>query len=247
MSIYKSAVRKPITTIMIFAGIVVLGLYSLVQLPIDLYPDMEFPAVSVMTTYLGANASDIETNVTRKLEDSFNSIDRLKEVSSISYDNLSVIFLEFEWGTSLDEAANDIRSAVDFTYDILPEDCSRPSILKFNTSMMPILFYAITAEENFSGLAKILDERVINPLNRIDGIGSVSLMGAPRRKIYVDIDPKRLDAYNLTIEQVGGVIGAENMNTPSGNIEMGQMDYQLRVQGEFPESEQLDILVVGLL
>ncbi len=245
MSIYKSAVRKPITTLMIFAGILVLGFYSLVQLPIDLYPDMEFPAVSVMTTYLGANASDIETNVTRKLEDSFNSIDRLKDVSSVSYDNLSVIFLEFEWGTSLDEAANDIRSAVDFTYDNLPEDCSRPSILKFNTSMMPILFYAITAEENFSGLAKILDERVINPLNRIDGIGSVSLMGAPRRKIYVDVDPKRLDAYNLTIEQVGGVIGAENMNTPSGNVEMGQMDYQLRVQGEFTESGQLDNLVVG--
>jgi len=245
MSIYKNAVKKPITTFMIFAGIVVLGLYSLVQLPIDLYPDMEFPAVSVMTTYLGANASDIETNVTRKLEDSFNSIDRLKEVSSISYDNLSVIFLEFEWGTSLDEAANDIRSAVDFTYDILPEDCSRPSILKFNTSMMPILFYAITAEENFSGLPKILDERIINPLNRIDGIGSVSLMGAPSRKIYVDIDPKRLDAYNLTIEQVGGVIAAENINTPSGNVEMGQMDYQLRVQGEFTESAQLDNIVVG--
>ena len=200
MSIYKNAVNRPITTLMLFAGIVVLGLYALVQLPIDLYPDMEFPAISVMTTYTGANASDIETNVTRKLEDSFNSIDKLKEIISISYDNLSVIFLEFEWGVNLDEASNDIRSAIDFTFDILPEDCDRPSIFKFNTSMMPILFYAITAEENYSGLEKILDERIINPLNRIEGIGSISLIGAPSRKIYVDIDPKRLDAYNFTID-----------------------------------------------
>jgi len=245
MSIYKSAVKRPITTLMVFAGIVVLGLYSMVQLPIDLYPEMEFPAISVMTTYLGANASDIETNVTRKLEDSFNSIDKLKEITSISYDNLSVIFLEFEWGTYLDEAANDIRSAIDFTYDVLPEDCDRPNVFKFNTSMMPILFYAITAEENFSGLEKILDERIINPLNRIEGIGSIELIGAPRRKIYVDIDPKRLDAYNLTIEQVGGVIAGENIDMPSGNVKMGQMDYQLRVLGQFTESRQLENIVVG--
>ena len=144
MSIYKSAVQRPITTLMIFAGVVVLGLYALVQLPIDLYPDMEFPAISVMTTYPGANAADIETNVTRNLEDAFNAIDKLKEVTSVSYDNLSVIFLEFEWGTNLDEASNDIRSAIDFTFDLLPEDCDRPSVFKFNTSMMPILFLSRT-------------------------------------------------------------------------------------------------------
>ncbi len=245
MSIYERAVKRPITTIMVFAGVVVLGLYALVQLPIDLYPDLDFPAISVMTTYPGANASDIETNVTRKLEDSFNSIDRLKEVTSISYDNLSVIFLEFEWETNLDEASNDIRSAIDWTWDILPEDCERPIIFKFNTSMMPILFYAVTAEENFSGLEKMLDERIINPLNRIEGIGSIDMAGAPVRKIYVDIDPKRLDAYNMTIEQVGSVISAENMNMPSGNVKMGQMDYQLRVQGEFTESAQLENIIVG--
>jgi HAE1 family hydrophobic/amphiphilic exporter-1 len=245
MSIYKSAVNRPITTLMLFSGIIVLGLYALAHLPIDLYPEMEFPAISVMTTYAGANASDIETNVTRKLEDSFNSIDRLKEITSVSYDNLSVIFLEFEWGTNLDEAANDIRSAIDFTNDVLPDDCDRPNIFKFNTSMMPILFFAITAEENYSGLEKMLDERIINPLNRIDGIGSINLIGAPRRKIYVDVDPRRLDAYNLTIEQIGAVIGSENIDMPSGNVKMGQMDYQLRIIGQFTESAQLENIVVG--
>ena len=245
MSIYKSAVNRPITTLMLFTGIIVLGLYALAHLPIDLYPEMEFPVITVMTTYTGANASDIETNVTRKLEDSFNSIDKLKEITSTSYDNLSVIFVEFEWGTNLDEAANDIRSAIDFTNDVLPEDCDRPNIFKFNTSMMPILFYAVTADENYLGLEKLLDERIINPLNRIDGIGSINLAGAPRRKIYVEVDPKRLDAYNLTVEQIGSVIGAENIDMPSGNVKMGQMDYQLRVLGQFSESFQIKNIVVG--
>ncbi|MFC2081511.1 efflux RND transporter permease subunit, partial [Bacteroidota bacterium] len=172
-------------------------------------------------------------------------IDKLKEITSVSYDNLSVIFLEFEWGANLDEASNDLRSAIDFTFDILPENCDRPSIFKFNTSMMPILFYAITAEENYSGLEKLLDERIINPLNRIDGIGSISLIGAPSRKIYVDIDPKRLDAYNLTIEQIGSVIASENIDMPSGNVKMGQIDYQLRVLGQLTESDQLKNMVVG--
>jgi HAE1 family hydrophobic/amphiphilic exporter-1 len=245
MSIYKSSVNRPITTLMIFGGIIIIGLYGLSRLPIDLYPEMELPAISVMTTYPGANAADIETNVTRKLEDAFNSIDKLKDITSISSDNLSVIFLEFEWGTNLDEASNDIRSYMDLTFDALPEDCDRPSVFKFNTSMMPILFYAVTAEENYSGLEKILDERIINPLNRIEGIGSINLVGAPVRKIYVDVDPKRLDAYNLTIEQVGGIIAAENLDMPSGNVKMGQMDYQLRIPGEFIESDQLKSIVVG--
>jgi HAE1 family hydrophobic/amphiphilic exporter-1 len=245
MSIYKSAVNRPVTTLMLFAAIIVMGIYSMIQLPIDFYPEIEPPYISVMTTYPGANASDIETNITRTLEDAFNAIDGLKEINSTSYDNLSVIFIELEWGTNLDEATNDLRSAIDMVYDALPEDCDRPSVFKFNTAMMPIMFFAVTAEQSYSGLASLIDEKIINPLNRIDGIGSINMAGAPRRIIYVDIDPKRLDAYNLTVEQIGNIIAAENMNMPSGNVKMGEMVYQLRVQGEFSESYQIENIVVG--
>jgi HAE1 family hydrophobic/amphiphilic exporter-1 len=245
MSIYKSAVNRPVTTLMLFAAVVVLGLYSLRQLPIDFYPEIEIPYISVMTTYSGASASDIETNVTRTLEDAFNSIQGLKEITSNSYDNLSVIFLELEWGTGLDEAMNDVRSAIDMIFRYLPEDCDRPSIFKFNTSMMPIMFFAITADESYSGLASMIDDKIINPLNRIDGIGSISMAGAPRRVIYVDVDPKLMEAYNLTVEQVGAIIAAENMNMPSGNIKMGEMNYPLRIQGEFTESSQIKNIILG--
>jgi len=244
MSIYKNAVNKPITTLMIFTAIVVLGIYSLVQIPVDLYPEMDPPFISVMTTYPGANAGDIETNVTRQIEDALNSVDDLKEITSTSSDNLSVIFLEFEWETNLDEASNDIRDVIERTIDYLPEGAERPMIFKFNTSMMPIVFYAVTAKESYPGLEKILDEKIINPLNRIEGIGSIGMMGIPRRVVYVDADPRLLDAYNITIEQIGNVIAGENMNLPSGNVKMGDLDYQLRVQGEFNTSARIKDLVV---
>ncbi len=247
MSIYKSAVNKPITTFMIFTAIVVMGIYSLVQIPIDLYPEMDPPFISVMTTYPGANSGDIETNVTRTIEDALNSVDDLKEITSVSTDNLSIINLEFEWGANLDEATNDIRDVLDRIIDFLSEGAERPMIFKFNTSMMPIVFYAVTANESYPGLEKLLDEKIINPLNRIEGIGSIGMMGAPRRVVYVDADPRLLDAYNLTIEQIGNTIASENMNLPSGNIKMGQLDYQLRVQGEFSTSSRIENLVVGNL
>ena len=245
MSIYKNAVNKPTTTVMIFLAVIVMGIYSLIYIPIDLFPEMDPPFVSVMTTYPGANASDIETNITRPLEDAFNTVDNLKEITSVSSDNFSVISLEFDWGADLNEASNDIRDAIDLMFDALPDGANRPVIFKFNLSMIPIVFYAITADESYAGLEKILEERIINPLNRIEGIGSVNLIGAPKRRIYVEADPVRLQAYNMTVEQIGNAIQAENMNLPSGNIKMGLMDYQLRVEGEFRESYELNDLVIG--
>jgi hydrophobic/amphiphilic exporter-1 (mainly G- bacteria), HAE1 family len=245
MSIYKQAVNKPITTLMVFTAVIVMGVYALMRIPVDLYPEMDPPFISVLTTYPGANASDIETNVTKPLEDAFNAVDQLKEVTSVSSDNLSVINLEFGWEANLDEATNDIRDVIDRIYDFLPDGVDRPSVFKFNTNMMPIVFYAVTAKESYPGLQKLLEEKIINPLNRIEGIGSIGMMGTPKRIVYVDVDARKLDAYNLTIEQIGNVIAAENLNMPSGNVKMGEMDYQLRIQGEFTESKQLTDIVVG--
>lgn len=245
MSIFKTAVNKPITTLMIVVGIVVMGIFSLMNIPVDLLPEMDPPYISVITKYPGASAADIETNITRHLEDAFNTVDNLKEVTSVSRDNLSVVSLEFDWGADLNEASNDIRESIDLIYHMLPDNIDRPTIFKFNVSMLPILFYAITAEESYPGLYKILDEKIVNPLNRIDGVGSVDLIGAPKRKVYVEADPHKLNAFNLTLEQVAAVVKGENLNMPSGKIEMGKMNYQLRVRGEVDESDELNNLVVG--
>jgi HAE1 family hydrophobic/amphiphilic exporter-1 len=245
MSIYSASVKRPVTTILVFVAVMVIGLYSLLQLPVDLYPEVELPFVTVITTYPGASATDIESNVTRILEDGLNSVSNLKELTSRSNDGLSVLFLAFEYGSNLDEASNDIRSNLNFVSRLLPDGCEDPSVVKFNSSMMPIIFYAITASESYAGLEKILDEKIVNPLNRIEGVGNVSLTGVPGRRIYIDVDPRKMEAYNLTIEQIGAILRAENMNMPAGYIVMGQTDYPLRIQGEFPESDLLKDIVIS--
>ena len=245
MSIYNTAVNKPISTLMVFLAIMVLGVASYIQLPVDQYPKMDPPYITVMATYPGANAADIEENVAKILEDQLNSVDDLKEMTSTSYDNLAVISLEFEWEVNLDEASNDVRDAVDKAMNNLPDDIDRPTIMRFNTSMMPILIYAVTAEESYPGIDKILDDKLITRLNRVDGVASVNIAGSPVRVVYVDLDPNKLDAYNLTLEQIGNKILTENRDISSGNVKMGDMDYTLRVEGEFDESDQIKNLVLG--
>ncbi|WP_099291225.1 MULTISPECIES: efflux RND transporter permease subunit [unclassified Butyricimonas] len=245
MSIYNTAVNKPISTLMVFLAIMVLGIASYIQLPVDQYPKMDPPYITVMATYPGANAADIEENVAKILEDQLNSVDDLKEMTSTSYDNLAVVSLEFEWEVNLDEASNDVRDAVDKAMNNLPDDIDRPTIMRFNTSMMPILIYAVTAEESYPGIDKILDDKLITRLNRVDGVASVIVAGAPERVVYVDLDPNKLDAYNLTLEQIGSKILAENKDISSGNVKMGDMDYTLRVEGEFEESDQIKNIVLG--
>ena len=244
MSIYKSAINSPITTALVFVAVMILGVFSYMRLPIDQFPEMEPPYVSVMTAYPGANSSEIETNVSKLLENSLNSVEGLKEIMSTSKDNLSLVTLEFEWGYDLDEAVNDIRSSIDMVYDNLPDGVSRPLIFKFNTSSMPIMQYAITADESYPGLEKILDDQLINVLNRIDGIGNLSLGGAPKRYVYIDLDPQKLDAYGLSVEQVGNAVSANNLNLASGSVKMGKEQYQLRVQSEYVESSEMNNIVV---
>jgi len=245
MAIYKTAINKPITTGLIFVAVIVLGLFSLMRLPIDQMPEMDPPYVTVMTTYAGANASEIETNITKLIENSLNSVDGLKDITSNSRDNISVVTLEFEWGSDIDEALNDIRSYVDLLYDNLPDGVSRPMILKLNSSAMPIMMYGFTAGESYSGLDRILEDNVTNELNRIDGIGNITVSGAPERYVYIDLDPKQLDAYGLSVEVVGNAISVNNLDLASGTVKMGKEQYQMRVKGEYVESSEIADIAVA--
>lgn len=244
MSIFTSAVEKPITTLMVFLAIIVLGVFSYTQLPVDQYPKMDPPYITVMATYPGANASDIEENVTKPLEDQLNSVDDLKELTSTSSENISVVALEFEWGKNLDNASNDVRDAVDKALDKLPDDIDRPTIMRMSTSMMPILVYAVTANESFSGLNKIIDDKVVMRLNRVNGVAQVGIAGIPERVVYVNLDPVRMDALGMTLEQVSNAIAAENRDVSSGNLKMGLVDYTARIEGEFEKSSDIDDIVL---
>lgn len=244
MSIYKTAINKPVTTILIFIAVMIIGAFSYIKLPIDQLPEMDPPYVMVMCTYPGANATEMETNITKVLENSLNSVDGLKEITSRSKDNISVVTLELEWGTNMDEAVNDVRSYIDIVKDNLPDGTSNPFIFKFSSSSMPIIQYAITADESYPGLEKLLDDEVIPLLNQVDGVGNISMSGQPERYVYVDIDQAKLDAYHIPLELVGSAISANNLNMASGSVKMLDEQYQVQVRSEYVESSEIENVVV---
>ncbi|MBP7497298.1 MAG: efflux RND transporter permease subunit [Bacteroidales bacterium] len=245
MSLYSTSVKKPISTIMIFLAVVILGVYSYLQLPVDFYPKIDPPYISVYTYYNGANAADVEQNISRKLEDGFGSLTNLKKMTSTSKDNTSVVMLEYEWGTNLDEATNEVRDAVGLAKKNLPDEVEDPIIFKISTSMIPVIVFSVTSDESYNGIKDILDDKLIQPLNRIDGVGNIIQMGAPTRAVMVDVDPRKLDAYNLSVEQISGILAANNINLPSGSLEMGKSDLPLRMQGEFESSNIVKNIIVS--
>lgn len=245
MKIYESAVRKPISTVLLFVGVMVFGLFSLKNLAVDQYPEIEIPQISVITFYPGANASEIETNITRVLEDNLNTVSNLKKLTSKSQDNVSMITVEFEYGSDLNEGANEIRDVVSRVQSLLPDGIEYPTIFKFSTSMIPVMMLAVTAEESYPALNKILDDKLVNVLNRVDGVGAVSVIGAPEREVQVNVDPTKLEAYNLTVEQLGQIIAAENVNVPSGTIDIGNNTFNIKSDREFKLSDELRQIVVS--
>ena len=245
MSVIKSAVKNPVTTALVFVAFVIFGVYSLINTSIALFPDFDANTIMVMSSYQGANASDIETNLTKILENSLNSVENLKKLSSQSKENVSLLSLEFEYGTDIEEATNNVRDKLDMVNSALPDGATTPVIFKFSADDMPIMMFTASATESVSGLDKILDEQVATPLARIKGVGTVSIDGAPTREIQVYCDPGKLEAYHLSVAAISQVIAAENRNLPSGNIDIGSGTYSLRVQKEFEDPSELLDIVVG--
>ncbi len=243
MNIYKTSVKNPITTIILFVAIMIFGGVSLSRLGIDLFPDIESNAMMVLTTYPGASAEDIENNVTRPIENVLNGVDHLKDITSQSKENISIVSLEFEYGYDLDILANDVRDKLDML-STLPDGVSQPIIFKFSSDMFPVVMLGVTAQESMSGLYKILDDQIVTPLARVDGVGTVSIAGIPQREIQIYCNPNKLEAYNLTIEQISSAIAMVNRNTPAGSFDIGSNAYSLRVDHEFEDpSEMLDLIV----
>ncbi len=246
MSLYESAVKRPIMTSLCFVAVIIFGVFSLAKLPIDLYPDIETNTIMVMTYYSGASADDIENNVSRPIENTLNAVEHLKHISSTSRENVSVITLEFEFGYDIDVMTNNVRDKLDMISNQLPDGCNTPYIFKFSTDMIPICILSVTADESKAALYKILDDNVANPLARIDGVGTVSIAGAPKREINIYMDPVKMEAFNMSVEQVSAAITAENRNLSGGQFDVGSNTYNARIEGEFSHPSQMLNIIVGM-
>ena len=245
MSIYRKAVNNPVTTALVFIAMAIFGIFSLINISLDRFPKFDANVVMVMSSYPGASAKDIETNLTKVLENSLNGVSDLKNMTSTSKENMALITLEFMEGVDIDVATNDVRDKLDMVNSVLPDGVTLPVIFKFSADDMPIMIMAATADQSYQALEKILDEKLATPLARVSGVGTVSIAGAPQREIQVYCDPNKLEAYGLTVAGISQIIASENRNVPSGTIDIGSNAYSLRVEKEFTSADQMLDVVVG--
>jgi HAE1 family hydrophobic/amphiphilic exporter-1 len=248
MSLPEFGVRRPVTNLMIFSGIIVIALYSVMNLGVDLMPEIEPPAITVLSVYPGANPEDVETKVTEPLENQLATTPGLDKIYARCLEGLSLITLKFNWGTNLDEASNDIRDRIDrakkFLPDI-PDEMDNPFIFKFNTAMIPILFIGFSADRSYPDLYDIVDKRIVDELKQIPGVGTVQLQGGLQRQINIWIDRRRLEAYGFSILDIEEILKKENFTQPAGSVKYGLTDYLVRVPGEFATPSEINGVILG--
>src|SRR3989339_92855 len=246
MRLPEFGVKFPVTNIMIFFAVLVIGLVSLGKLSIDLMPEIEPPVISVLTVYEGASAEDVEAKITEVIENNLAIVSNLDKLTSRSMEGLSMVSCRFKWGVNLDEASNDVRDRLEFAKRSLPEEIETPIVFKFNTSMIPILFIGVNcAQENYQQLYHLVDKQVGDYLKRIPGVGAVQIYGGFERQINVRLDRGRLEAYRLSVQEVAQRIKNENVSLPAGNLKTGYLDYTLRVPGEFISADEIKDIVIA--
>ncbi|NIM91876.1 MAG: MMPL family transporter [Candidatus Aminicenantes bacterium] len=245
MKIPEFSVNRKVTTAMLAMILVVLGFLAFTKLGLDFFPDLEFPTVSVVTTYSGASSEDIENTITRPLEQIINTINRVKRVDSMTLEGASVIMTEFEWGTNLDFAAQDIRDQIGLYRNFLPEEASDPLVVKFDLGQMPIIFGGITANRPTYELKELIEDEVAPRLERIDGVASAQVFSMDIREILVDIDKAALESLNISLDQVLFALRMENLNLPAGRIVERHSEFLLRTLGEFKTLEDIRSTIIG--
>jgi len=244
MNLPEMSVRRPITALMLFLGVILVGLFCFVQMPIDLLPDMDIPSITVVTPYEGASPEEVEEKITRILEEHLATVEDLKHITSTSMEGVSSIVLQFEWQTDLDTRANDVRDAIDQAQREIPQESDRSRIFKLNVSQAPILVYGVFAQQSYEDLEDILDDEVATPLEGVSGVGAVRVMTPLQRQVNVNLDRERLASYRLTPDDVARALARENQETSAGSIKMGDTDYMPRVPGEFRSVEPMNDVVV---
>lgn len=245
MKIPEFSVNRRVTTSMIAMILVVVGLISYSRLGLDFFPDLEFPTVSIITTYGGASSEDIEKSITKPLEQIISSISRVKKVTSTTSEGVSAIMTEFEWGTNLDFAAQDIRDQIALYKQFLPPEAADPLVVKFNLGQLPIVFWGITGNRPTFELKKIIEDEVAPRLERIDGVASARAFATDIREILVDVDKTALESRSLSLDRIIAALAVENINLPAGNLVERHSDFLVRTMGEFSSLDDVRRVIIG--
>ena len=245
MKVAELAVRRGVTFGMLYLLILGFGLFGLSRLDLDLYPDIQFPVVIIITSYTGANPQDIETLITRPIEGAVVSVKGVEEVSSDSKQGVSLVSLKFDWGKDMEQAETDVRRNLDLIKGFLPDDSQEPIVFAFDVSMQPIIMMMVSGPYPLDELRRIADEEIAPRLERLEGIAVAGAAGGLERQINVHLDPVKVQAYGLDVNRIVGAIYSENRQEPGGYVEQGGLEFSVQVDGKYQKVEDIGDVVVG--
>ncbi len=244
MKLSALAIRRPIAVLMVVCIVLVLGMFSFINLPVDLLPEMEFPMVAVLTTYDGAAPEEVENMVTRPLEENLATVPAVERITSTSSQGSSMVMMEFSWGTDMDFRALDVRERVDLIKGYLPSGAGTPMIFQFNPAMMPLMYMAVTGDLKQEELKQVAEDVVKPRLERLEGVASVEVVGGLEREIQIEVEPSRLAAYGLSMDQLGQILAADNLNVSAGSLQEGSHDFRVRSIGQYQSLADMENLVL---
>jgi len=245
MTFSEKCVNKPVTTMLIFVLGIILGLFCMTQLSVDMYPDMDLPYMIVYTSYDGAGPEEVESSLTSTLESSLSGVSGLKKIQSRSMSGLSLVILEFNYGTNLDAAGGDVRDKIDLVRNYMPDGADSPITIKMDPSMMPIMNLALRGNRTPEELRAFAEDTIESRLEQIDGIASATVSGGREKSINVDIPRDRLEAYGLTISSVSQMIGIQNIQSSGGTITSGDKNYTIKNDGKYKSLDDLKNTVIS--
>ena len=246
MTIPEFSIKRRITVFMVILIVTIFGVIAFSRLGLDMLPELEYPVVSVITTYSGVSSEDVEKLITRPVESVISTVKNVKRVNSTSQEGISAVIVEFEWGTKLDFAAQDVREKLSWVTDYLPKDADTPLVIKFNMSDYPILYYGVTGMQDTQVLRKYLDDSVRPRLERLEGVASVYVLGGLEREINVLVDRDKLSAYSVSLDQVIGKLALENVNVSGGHVKDGHTEYLVRTMGEYRDMATMMNTIVAM-
>ena len=244
MSITKTTLRHPVLTLIVFVLLGIMGLFTLKNVSISLMPDVDYPYLNISTTYQNAGPESVEKSVTKLLESQLVSVTGLKKITSTSSEGRSSISLEFNYGTNLDIATNNVRDKIDRVVRSLPDDAGTPSIFKMDSNSMPIMRIAVNGNRDRNELREIADNTITDLIEQTDGVAEASVYGGRDKIVRVDLSQNRLSAYGITITEVSSALSRQNLELGGGKITEGFYDYTIRTTGEFASVEQINSTVI---
>jgi HAE1 family hydrophobic/amphiphilic exporter-1 len=244
MSIPRSSTRRPVAVAMLFLGVVLLGSISYLRLPIDLLPEVSYPRMVVYTSYPDVAPAEVERLVTERVEAEAAAVPGVARVSSVSREGVSLVTLDFAWGSDMEMAMVNVRERMDNVREGLPESASRPRILRVDPESEPVMAVSVAGGGDLWDTKELAETVFRRRLEQLDGVAQAAVTGGLDREIRVEVDPRLLDAYDLTLEGIGQALDAANVSAPGGTIMQGRFRYPLRTLGEFTGVDEIARVVV---